>query len=97
EGPAPVVLLGGVVRLAYAENRGAFLGFGATWPAPLRTALFVGVTLAMVAGMAFVALKRGGAGRTWLVALALVVGGGIGNLVDRVALGAVRDFLNVGI
>lgn len=97
EGRAPVVMLGGVVRLAWAENRGAFLSLGEAWPAPLRTALFVGVTLAMVAAMAFVALKRGGAGRTWLVALALVVGGGIGNLIDRIALGAVRDFLNVGI
>jgi len=93
----PLLMLGGVVRLSYAENRGAFLGLGATWPAPLRMALFVGVTLAMVAGMAFVALKRGGAGRTWLVALALVIGGGVGNLIDRIALGAVRDFLNVGV
>ena len=32
-----------------------------------------------------------------VAAVAAIVGGGIGNLVDRVQLGAVRDFLNVGI
>ena len=32
-----------------------------------------------------------------VVAVAAIVGGGVGNLVDRVQLGAVRDFFNVGI
>jgi signal peptidase II len=33
--------------------------------------------------------------RVLLVALALVVGGAIGNLIDRVSSGAVTDFLDV--
>ena len=32
--------LADTVRLEYAENTGAFLGLGADWPPPLRTAIF---------------------------------------------------------
>jgi signal peptidase II len=41
-------------------------------------------------------LKRLGHGDTWLaVALALVLGGAVGNLFDRVVLGHVVDFILV--
>jgi signal peptidase II len=54
----------------------------------------VGGVLAMLLGLT---LRDARFRRPEVVAVAAIVGGGIGNLVDRVQLGAVRDFLNVGI
>ena len=49
--------LAGTFRLEYAENTGAFLGLGANWPAPVRTAVFgVGNGLLLIA-VAVVALQ----------------------------------------
>jgi signal peptidase II len=83
----------GVLTLVYAENRGAFMSLGATLPAPLRAAIFNGI---VTVGLMFatVVVFRGRLKRGDDVALALVVAGGIGNLIDRIRFdGRVTDFL----
>ena len=74
----------------------AVLSLGAGLPAWGRTAVFVFGTALLLIGCAVAALRH-----RWpapsLVGLALVLGGGASNLVDRVARGAVIDFLNVGV
>src|SRR5262249_25063212 len=87
---------GDTVRLQYVENAGAFLGLGAEWPAPMRTALFsVGNGLLLFA-MAFVATRL-----RWrapgLLGLALLFAGGASNLLDRLTSGKVIDFMNIGL
>ncbi|MNZ33630.1 Lipoprotein signal peptidase [compost metagenome] len=50
----------------------------------------------MVSGVLVVWLKRLKQGETWLaIALALVLGGALGNLYDRIVLGHVVDFILV--
>ncbi|MDT8306024.1 MAG: signal peptidase II, partial [Anaerolineae bacterium] len=86
------------VRLHYSENSGAFLSAGAQLDESLRFAIFtVGVALILGALSLYLLLARGlTAGPA--IAMALVVGGGLGNLVDRLLHdGAVVDFLNVGL
>ncbi len=85
-----------VVRLDYAENTGAFLGLGADWPPSVRTAVFVGGNSILLIGMlVFVARRHWPAPER--VGLALYVAGAVSNLADRLAHGAVVDFLNLGI
>jgi signal peptidase II len=94
----PRSLAGGLVVLTYAENEGAFLSLGSRWPRPLRTAVLSGLSsLALTAAAVYLASdRRSGARAT--VGLSLVVGGGLGNLVDRLTRGGyVTDFLNLGI
>ena len=82
-------------RLEYAENPGAFLSLGADWPRPVRTAVFgVGNALLLVAFV--VALRHRWPTRS-LFGVALFVGGGVSNLIDRIIHGTVIDFMNVGI
>ena len=50
QGKPVTELLGGVVRMQYAENPGAFLRLGATLPDPWRSALFGGLTLVLLCG-----------------------------------------------
>jgi signal peptidase II len=97
----PVIsLLGDTLRLQYIENQGAFLGLGGTLPEAVRHALFVvgvGGAVALLVGFALLRAARR-ASALQVVALALVCGGGVGNLIDRVARdGRVIDFLNLGV
>ena len=89
--------LGDVFRLELVRNPGAFLSLGASLPPRIRSAVFTWGVLVLVLGAAWAALHRPGSRRT-AVAAALVAGGGLGNLWDRLAAhGFVTDFLNLGI
>ena len=90
-------LLGDTVRVGFVLNTGVFLSLGHALAPATRFWLFV-VGVAGVLAILLVLTLRDPRFRTPdVAAVAAIVGGGIGNLVDRVQLGAVRDFLNVGI
>jgi signal peptidase II len=92
-GRGPIEVFGGAVRLQLAENRGAFLGLGGRLPGHARAALFVvAVGLGLAAALAFLLRERDWPVRR-VVAAGLVLGGGLGNLIDRVARGPVTDFV----
>jgi signal peptidase II len=88
--------LADTVRLDYAENAGGFLSLGADWSPAMRLALLVVLTSVMLSGMAIIAIRRRWQG-TRLLGAAILIAGGLSNLVDRVATGVVVDFLNVGL
>lgn len=88
--------LGGVVRVAYVENTGGFLGLGGELPPAARTAIFTGATGVMLLGMIAIAIRERLQGLP-LTGVALFVAGGASNWVDRLAYGRVVDFMNVGI
>jgi signal peptidase II len=87
--------LGGAVQLEYAENPGAFLGLGAAWPASVRLAVFAAATALGL--LLIVTLARHLHRPPALVGLGLIAGGSLSNLADRLATGAVVDFLHVGV
>jgi signal peptidase II len=90
-------LLGDTVRIGYVLNAGVFLSLGHALSPRLRFWLFVvgvGGVLAMLLGLTF---KDPHFRKPEVVAVAAIVGGGLGNLCDRIQLGVVRDFMNVGI
>lgn len=90
--------LGDTLRVQYAENRGAFLGMGAALSERTRTIVFVTGIGAVVAGILTYLLLAQASSLLFTAALSLIAAGGLGNLIDRVALGGyVVDFLNIGI
>jgi signal peptidase II len=91
-------LLGDTVRIQLALNDGAFLGLGGSLPEPWRSLLLSGgVGLVLLAVLAYALLARHAS--VWsVIAMALVFGGGVSNLADRILnAGHVVDFLNLGI
>ncbi len=74
--------------LTYAENRGIAFGLEFAPPAVLflMTALITAVVL-------FYVLKSKNRTPLFLVPFALITGGGIGNMIDRITIGRVVDFL----
>lgn len=81
----------GFFNIVFTWNPGAsfslFRNLGEA--APL---LIIGATSAIIGFIAYYAVRR--ASRTELPALGLILGGAIGNLIDRIRFGAVVDFLD---
>lgn len=93
----PMDYLNGAVRIQYAENTGAFLSLGANLPEEARFILFVLlVGPILITGLAF-AFRSDRMAPAQKMGLILAVGGGMGNLIDRIAHGAVVDFVSLGI
>jgi signal peptidase II len=90
----PVDLFDGHLALILSTNRGAFLSIGAELPEYVRTAIFtVFVAIALAAGFVWL-IRHPRRSRLETVALALLLGGGLGNVLDRAfRSGAVTDFV----
>jgi signal peptidase II len=93
-----VSLFGDGIRLQLAKNYGTFLSLGSSMPAGLRnaaTTIGVGALLIVLLGYAVMTKTEN---LIATVAIAMLIGGGLSNLLDRVAYGGyVLDFLNLGI
>lgn len=90
--------LGDMIRIQYAENKGAFLSLGAALPTATRSLIMVGVN-ALILGILLVYLLLAKSIKQLpLAAFAAITGGGIGNLIDRIFRdGSVIDFMNMGV
>lgn len=89
---------GDTVRLQYIENKGGFLSMGSSLPEETRELIFTVGVGAVVISMLCYLLIMSSLTPTTTIALSLIGGGGLGNLIDRIAYdGHVIDFLNVGI
>ena len=78
--------------LVLVYNPGAAFSFLSTAPGWQRE-LFIGIA-AVAAVLIVFLLRRNVADRLFCFALGLILGGALGNLVDRILLGAVVDFLH---
>ena len=89
-----IVVIPDLFSWTLAYNTGAafsFLADSSGWQRWLFALIAIVVSAVLV-----VWLKRLGRNETWLaIALALVLGGALGNLYDRIALGHVIDFILV--
>jgi signal peptidase II len=86
------------LRFQLTENPGSFLSLGASLPEHLRFTLFTAAVAVILTGLVCAALFARRLNTARFVALAILAGGGISNLIDRLLNdGRVTDFLNVGI
>ncbi|WP_319466743.1 signal peptidase II [uncultured Pseudodesulfovibrio sp.] len=84
----------GFFNLVHVLNRGAAWGFldseNISWQRPL----FIGVALLALGFIGYM-LKTTESSDSWMITgLGLIAGGAVGNLIDRVRLGVVVDFLD---
>jgi len=90
--------LGNVFILHYAENEGAFLSMGSDWPPLIRTIFLTIVPVIFLLILFFVSLFSRDMDNISTVAFALILGGGLSNMWDRIFNnGFVVDFMNMGI
>lgn len=84
----------GVFRLTYLRNPGAAFSFLADRAEGFRRPFFLVVTFIALAVILGVVARLPRDRRGLLVALSLVFGGAVGNLIDRIRWGEVVDFLD---
>ena len=84
-----VSVIDGVMNFTYVENRG--MAFGALQDARW---VFISVSAVMICVICFLIWKYRGKSRMFDLTLGLILGGGIGNMIDRITLGYVIDFLD---
>lgn len=79
--------------ITYLRNRGAAFSFLDSAPPAFRDPFFLVVPLVAMSAILYVLLKLKGRQTVTTLALSLVFGGALGNLIDRLQLGYVVDFL----
>jgi signal peptidase II len=92
---ATIPVLPGFVNLTHVRNTGAAFGFLNAADFPLKTVLLAAIATGALIG---VGLYAAGLGHQQLAArtgLALIIGGAVGNLLDRLFQGSVVDFVDV--
>ena len=86
-----VNVLGDYVRLVHSQNNGGLFGLFR------GQALVFGLVSLVVIGLIVLYHARAGGGRYLSITLGLLLGGALGNLVDRIRLEYVVDFVDAGI
>jgi len=84
----------GLFSLTFVTNTGAAFGILAGAQSMWRQFFFVGVALVALAVLYMAYREYREQGQIYMVAIGLVAGGALGNLVDRLRLGHVIDFLD---
>ena len=88
-----ITLIPGVLKIAHVRNPGVAFGLFANLGSAYRIPILTVCTIVAL-GLVVHLLLRCPAGERWLaIALAGILGGALGNLIDRVVFGVVTDFI----
>lgn len=90
-----IEVIGDYLILTKEENPGAFLGLGSELPEWARIVLLTILPSLVLIFAMWMALTRNDLPRLALLGLALVAGGGLGNVFDRIYYGTVTDFMHI--
>lgn len=77
------------LRIVYVENRGAAFGLFSN----LGNSFFIAVSIIAISFIIIYAMKT--SNKMEAYCLSLIIGGAIGNLIDRLTIGKVIDFIDV--
>lgn len=85
-----VPVITNVLNFTHIHNEGVAFGMfdGMRW-------IFVALTLVLLVAIIGIMFKKRPNGKMFYVSVALIVGGGIGNLIDRVFFGYVIDYISL--
>jgi signal peptidase II len=92
---APVTIVPGLFRLTLSHNRGGLFGWLDGAPDPWRKILLTGLPILAVVAITVMLARVAARERIARLALALILGGAAGNLLDRLISGHVVDFLDI--
>jgi signal peptidase II len=88
-------LIPGVLDLTHVRNTGAAFGFLNAAEFPYKPAIMIGVAAIALVAIAAYGAQLGFHERMARFGLSLILGGALGNLIDRAFIGHVIDFVDV--
>lgn len=89
-----IPVIEGFFYITHVRNPGAAFSMFATMDATFRLTFFVGISLVAIGIIASFYRKLAPGDRLSALALGCILGGAVGNLIDRVTRGEVVDFLH---
>ena len=93
DGSIPII--GTFLNLTHVRNSGAAFGILNGVDFPYKSAILALVATAALMGIAWYAARGSAHQRVARAGLAMIMAGAVGNLIDRLAFGAVVDFVDV--
>jgi signal peptidase II len=87
-------VIDGFFNLVYVMNPGAAFGFLAGAPEIFRYLFFISVTVLAILLIIYYIIKSKQETLLIVISFALIFGGAVGNLIDRIRFGAVVDFFD---
>ena len=90
-----VPVIPGLLNLVHVRNTGAAFGFLNAVDFPYKAHVVALVATLALVGIALYAARLSSHERLARIGLALILGGAVGNLLDRLTLGSVVDFVDV--
>jgi len=85
-----IKIIGNFLRLSYAENKGAAFSILQN-----QRIFFLIITIVMLVFLALIYIKTKNISKMSRLSVAMIIGGAIGNFIDRFRLGYVIDFIDV--
>ena len=89
-----VAVIPGFLNFTYVQNTGAAFGLLNSADVPFKPAIMTVVALTALIAISTYAMKTSSQDPVGQIGLALVMGGAVGNLIDRVTTGYVVDFVD---
>lgn len=94
-GEPPIYYFDGLFSLTFATNTGAFLSLGENLGPLLKPILLNALPALLLVGLLVYLFRERNLNNWQAVALALIVGGGLSNIIDRLIHGHVVDMLHI--
>ena len=90
-----IPIIPGLLNLVHVHNKGGAFSVFAGSESPWRQYIFIGLAVLVIAAIAY-AYGKAGKKDNWIrIAYIFIAGGACGNLIDRIRLGEVVDFIDV--
>ena len=86
-------IIGDVFKLIKVENTGAFLGMGSELSEIPRVLLLIVLPIIVLISITIYTYIDKSLDKISIIGFSLIIGGGIGNIFDRIVYGSVTDFL----
>ena len=86
-------IIGDIFTLIKVENKGAFLGMGSELSETLRILLLIVLPIVVLISITIYTYIDKTLDKISIIGFSLIIGGGIGNIFDRIVYGSVTDFL----
>ena len=90
-----IALIKNIFTLTRVENSGAFLSLGDNMPYIFRLIILTGLPLLFLGYGLYYLFSKPNLPGSMQIALCFLIGGGIGNLYDRIVHGSVTDFMHL--
>jgi len=89
-----ISVIDGFVTLIKVENTGAFLGLGNQLPRVRYIILMIILPLIVIGYVLYYLFKNNTLSKPLSLGISFAIGGGIGNIIDRILYSSVTDFLH---